>query len=285
MGTMKTKESQPNVFEYTDFRQFLKDHYKFMKRETPYYSYRYFSKVAGFTSPNYLKLVIDGERNISSEAIDQFSKVLKLPAKERRYFRLMVLMNQATSGEEKDFYLRQILKSKAVKNLKPLTQAQYDYYSQWFHIPLRELIGRSDFKHDPKWIAHQFTPALTESQVKEGLELLEKLSLIEKSENGSYRQMEKAISTGDEVTSQAVMNYHRKMIQMGAEALDRFSAQDRDISSLTMGVSRETRATIKKMIQEFRKEIIAVASQEQDVREVLQLNFQLFPIVKGEEDA
>lgn len=278
----KEKVSQPNIFEYTDFRMYLQDYYNRMKKETAYFSFRYFSRTAGFTSPNYLKLIMEGSRNLSADGISRFSKAMKLDAKETRYFRLMVLMNQAATAEEKDFYTRQILKSKVYKTLKPLNEAQYDYYSQWFHIPLRELVGRSDFKNDPKWIAPQFTPHLTEAQVKEGLQLLEKLGIITKTENDSYTITDRAISTGDEVTSLAVMNYHRKMMQMAAEALDRFPANERDISSLTMGVSQETAKKIKVMVQEFRKEVIALVNHEQNVEDVVQLNFQLFPIVKGE---
>lgn len=276
----KDKVSKPGIFEYTDFRMYLQDYYNRMKKETAYFSFRYFSRTAGFTSPNYLKLIMEGSRNLSADGISRFSKAMKLDVKETRYFRLMVLMNQAATAEEKDFYTRQILKSKVYKTLKPLNEAQYDYYSQWFHIPLRELVGRSDFKNDPKWIAPQFTPHLTEAQVKEGLLLLEKLGLITKTENDSYAITDRAISTGDEVTSLAVMNYHRKMMQMATEALDRFPASERDISSLTMGVSRETAKKIKSLVQEFRKEVIALVNHETNIEDVVQLNFQLFPIVK-----
>jgi len=277
---------QINIFEYTDFRKFLKDYYTEMKERTPYFSYRYFSKLAGFTSPNFLKLVADGKRNLSSEGMQKFVKALKLKAKEARYFRILVLLNQAATPEEKDFYTRQLFKSKVYKMLKPLNKAQYDYYSQWFHIPLRELIGRSDFINDPKWIARQFTPSLSEKDVKDGLETLLKLELIEETDDGSYCKKDHAISTGDEVTSNAVANYHRKMIQMGADSIDKFDPEDREISSLTLGVSKKTSKKIKEMIQDFRKEILGVLEQESEFEDVVQLNFQLFPIIqkKGDEN-
>jgi uncharacterized protein (TIGR02147 family) len=277
---MKKANEKTNIFEYTDYRKYLKDYYDEMKQDTPYFSFRYFSKLAGFTSPNYLKLIIDATRNLSAKAIAKFIKALKLSAKEARYFRVMVMMNQAPTTEEKDYYLRQILKNKVYKTLKPLTQAQYEYYSHWYHIPLRELVGRSDFKNDPKWIAHQFTPSITESQVKEGFTVLEKLGLIEKTNEGSFKQSEQAVSTGDEVTSLAVMNYHRKMIQMGMESMDRFQGADRDISALTLGVKKQSLGKIKQLIQEFRKELIAISNEEgAEFEDIVQVNFQMFPLV------
>ena len=265
----------------------MKDYYVWMKKETPYFSYRYFSKVAGFTSPNFLKLIIDGQRNLGGEAINKFCKALKLRGKEARYFRLLVLMNQAPTTEEKDFYTRQILKSKVVKGLKPLSEAQYDYYSQWFHIPLRELMERSDFKNDPKWIAHQFTPSLTEKQVKDGIATLLKLGLVKEDDKGNLVQTDAAVTTGNEVVSFGVETFHKKMMQLASESIDRFEHEDREVSSLTMGVSQKTAKKVKEMIQDFRKEVIAVVCEEKNIEDVIQVNFQMFPLIqkKGDKDA
>jgi uncharacterized protein (TIGR02147 family) len=194
------------------------------------------------------------------------------------------LLNQTTLSEEKEYYTRQLFKGKIFRELKPLSKAQYDYYSRWFLIPLRELVGRSDFQNDPQWIAEQFVPHLTEKEVGEGLEILLKLNLIAKTPDGKLEPVETVISTGEGVTSQAVVNYHREMIKKGAEALDRFTEKERDISSLTMGVSEETAKKISDLIGEFRKELIALVSEERTIESVMQLNFQFFPLVqlKGE---
>ncbi len=270
--------TKPDILNYTDFRKYLRDLYDFLKETTPYFSYRYFSKMAGFSSPNFYKLVADNKRNISADAIERFTKALKLDVKEARYFRLLVLMNQAATPEERDYFMRQLLKTKGVRHAKPLSEAQYDYYSQWYHIPLRELVARSDFKNDPKWIADQFTPPLSEKEVREGLVTLKKLGLVSKTSDGQFVQSSNAVTTGDDVTNVAVANYHRQMIQMGSEALERFKASERDVSSLTMGMSKATAAKVRKMIREFRKEIIAVVGEDKEVEDIVQFNMQLFPL-------
>jgi uncharacterized protein (TIGR02147 family) len=277
---MAHKPHIPSVLNYTDFRRFLMDYYAAMKAQTPYFSYRYFSKLAGFSSPNFLKLVMEGKRNLSGEGIEKFACAMKLKPAEARQFRMLVLMNQATVPEERDYYTRQILKSRVFRRLKPLTPELYEYYSEWFHVPLRELVARSDFRADPHWIGRQFTPPLSESQVANGLSLLEKLGLIARNEAGQITVTDTLISTGDEVEGQAIKNFHREMIKKGAEAIDRFAKPERDISSLTVGVSHGNAARMKQMIQEFRKELLAVTGEEQVVEEIVQVNFQLFPLVR-----
>lgn len=278
--TNKRETNKPDIFAYADFRQYLVEYYSYMKSQSGFFSYRYFSKVAGFSSPNFYKLVAEGKRNLSDDGIVRFSKAMKLDAKEARYFRLLVHLGQAQTTEEKDFFTRQLFKSRSSKALQPLTEEQYNYYNEWYHIPLRELVERSDFKDDPKWIASQFTPHLTEKQAKEGLETLLRLNFIEKTECG-YRQTSRSITSGDGVTHQAFRNFQARMIQMGAEAVDRFGQERREVSSMTLGVSRATVEKIKKLIKEFQEDVIAVASEQQPVEDVVQMNVQLFPLLKS----
>ncbi len=67
-----------NIYNFSDYRDFLKDRYRQLKEADPVFSFRHFSKQAGFGSPNYLKLVMDGKRNLSAEAVFKFAKGLRL---------------------------------------------------------------------------------------------------------------------------------------------------------------------------------------------------------------
>lgn len=280
---MAKEKNIPSVFAFTDYRAFLKAYYEAMKAQSDFFSFRYFSKMAGLGSPNFLKLVMDGERGLSADGIERFIRALKLKAAEARFFRQLVLMNQAATPEERDYHARQLFRSKMLKKLKPLTPDLYAYYAEWFHIPMRELVVRSDFKDDPVWIARQFTPPITEGQARSGMEVLARLGLIEKNASGRWRQTDMIVTTGDEVPSTTVMDYQRTMIQMGAAALERFTHEERDVSSLTLGVSRAKAKEIRDRIRAFRKDLLAIAGEEQKVEEIMQIGFQLFPLVKSED--
>ena len=276
-------QALPKIFLYDHFRTYLKDYYQAMKSQTPFFSYRYFSKMAGFRSPNFLKLVTEGERNLSSDSLEKFVKALKLKPAEGRFFRLLVLHDQATTTEEKDHHARQILKTKARHQLKPLAKEQYDYYSDWFTIPLREMVARDDFQDDPQWIAQQFVFPVSEKQIQKAFKNLQKLGLIQKDQNGRWRQTDQSVTTGDEVVSSAVLNYHKEMLRLAGEALDKVPSKQRDISSITMGVNAQTMQKIKRMIQDFRKQVMAVVLQDDHIEDVIQLNFQLVPLIQKKE--
>src|SRR3954463_10305239 len=90
---------RPIVFNYEDFRFFLKESFYYLKT-TSAFSYRKFNLEAGFTSPNYLKRVIDGDRNLSSSSIPKCAKALRLNQQENWFFENLVFFNQSKSVEE-----------------------------------------------------------------------------------------------------------------------------------------------------------------------------------------
>lgn len=277
---MKQKVSKPNIFEYDNYRDYLKVVYQFLKSEKRQFSYRYFSRMAGFRSPNVLQLVMEGKRNLSPASIEQFSQALKLNKEETTFFRNLVLLNQASTVEEKKFYAEQLIRSRFYRKVHPLSSAEFAYYSNWYFIPIRELVGVEGFIEDPQWIAHQLNPPITPTEAKKALDTLEQLGLIRRNDQGKLVQTDTFVSTGDEVSSTSVVQFHKEMIQKGAEALDRFKGREREISSVTLALSEKSALQVKELIQSFRKELIAIASQDRNPTAVYQINFQHFPLSK-----
>jgi uncharacterized protein (TIGR02147 family) len=274
------KKTVPVIFEYDNYRVFLRDLYTHFKNEKSSFSYRYFSRRAGFTSPNFLKLVIENKRNLSMESIGRFARAFKLTKTETDFFGYLVHFNQAPSDNEKARWAQLILQSKGFQKIHPLRQAEYCYYANWYYIPLREIILLRDFKEDPQWIANQFAPPLSSSQVTNAFEHLSQLKMIERDENGCWRQTQKSITTGNEVYNSSVKQYHLTMIQKGAECIDRVAREKREVSSVCIPVSLEKRDEIKKLIQRFRQEIMVLAEADEGPESIYQLNIQWFPLVE-----
>jgi len=268
------------VFEYDNYRAYLRDLYAFYKKTKPHFSYRYFSQKAGFRSPNFLKLVIEGKRNLSPESIERFTSALKLNKKETEFFRILVHLNQARTIGEKKLYAEKLMQFRSFRYIHPLRQDQYRYYAAWYNVPIRELTILPEFSEDPGWIARSLLPPISPQQAQKALDLLLQLGLLERDESGRLVQADAFISTGNEVTSTSVANYHRAMIHKGSEALDRFPGPDRDISSVTMALSERSFQEIKSLIQRFRKELLAIADQDRHPEGVYQINFQLFPLAR-----
>src|SRR3954464_12720869 len=167
-----------NIYNFSDYRDFLKDRYRQLKAADPLFSFRFFSKQAGFGSPNYLKLVMDGKRNLSAEAIGKFAKGLRLDNHESEYFRYMVEYNQCDNMPKKKVYEAKLLYLRELFKVKTLIPELYDYYHEWYHAAIREMITKGNVKNEPAIIAQSLVPNISEEEAKASVELLTKLNFV-----------------------------------------------------------------------------------------------------------
>lgn len=265
-----------SIFNYLDYRCFLKDRFADFKKTRRGFTHRSLSKKGGFASPNFLKLVMDGKRNLTEKSIGQVSHAFELSESEKKFFFSLVFFNQAKSFQEKENHYSELKKNRQNLKSKRIEHSQFEYFDQWYVTAIRELIEIENFQENPKWISEKLQKKVTPTQVQKSLDLLEKLKLIERDKNGKLKTSQTTLSTGDEVSSVAIYRYHQAMINKAKESLNETDPMNRDISSLTFALSYPLFKKIKSKIQEFRREILELASQNQNAEVVYQLNIQLF---------
>lgn len=270
---------ETSLFDYSDFRQYLADSYAQKKRANPGYSHRVFAKQAGLSSPSHLLMIIRGERNLSMKTIEKFAQGLKLTTKEKRYFELLVLLNQTEDLTLKAKYFSDIMMMKlAAKKLHKLEKEKFEFLSNWYVVAIYVLTDLADFHNDPHWIAKRLGGKITSSQVREALETLQKLGLLDE----SFRQVAGAVTVPDDTKSVAVFQYHRSMIALANEALRLLPVQEREMAGATIAVPKSKLPEIKEKIRAFRQELNRLASSYENPDEIYQLNIQLFPLTTGE---
>ncbi len=271
-------KSRLSIFDYRDYRKFLKEWYEEAKKNRRGFSFRSFSKKAGFGSPNFLKRVMEGERNLTDDSQDKCALALELNKQERDFFKKLVHFNQVEMLDQKNILYRELLRSKKLSQLKPMEKDQYDYYSTWYHAVIRELIVSRDFDGTPEWIFNRFHSQLTVAQIEKSIELLQRLGFIQKKRGGKWQQSTPLVTTGPEATSLVLLNYHQNLLELIKNQLPIISPEKRDVSALTLGLSRSKIPLLKKKLQEFRQEILKLVADETEPEEVVILSLQLMPM-------
>jgi uncharacterized protein (TIGR02147 family) len=218
--------------------------------------------MAGIKAGNYLKLVMDGERNLTPATIGKFSRALRLNREESHYFQHLVLLNQSRTASEKQAHAKEILKIRSYRKLHLLSEAQYEYFGHWYFVAIRELIGLPGFVEDVSWIAKRVKPEITAAEAKRAIDVLTRLGLVARDEQGRLALTQSQLTTPDEVVSLALAQGHREVIRLGAEAIDRFPRDKRDISAVSFSTSEQAISKIKIVISEFRRKILEIAAEE-----------------------
>jgi uncharacterized protein (TIGR02147 family) len=274
-----------NIFQYTDYRQFLQDYYDDQKKKKPAFSHRYFARLAGINTSAYLKLVIDGKRNLSPPTVQKFVKAIKFNKKEAEYFDNLVFFNQAKTDKTKDTYFQRLMMLKPKVKLKGLKQDQYEYYTREYYVIIRELVSLPSFVEDTEWIANTINLPLNAKQVERAIDVLLRLGLLKRDGSGKLCHSNFTVSTPPEVHSLEILNFQRSMLNMAKNILTTVPSNLRDMRSMTIPVPIESIEEIKQRIQDFQQDVANIINKgTHNFGSVFQLNIQLFPTTKISKD-
>lgn len=269
------------IYEYKDFRKYLEDVIGEIKKNTNH-TYRRISADMGFASSNFVISITSGRRNLSAKSIEKISQFLKHNDIEKSYFKNLVLFNQATSFDDRLLYSSKLVAVKAVSDNLEVTNDTLVYYSNWLNVLIREMSLLPDFKFDASWIQQKSFYAFSLEQIKDSMDLLLKLKLLEKrSEDGKVVSTKFILRAPDKLKAELVRNYHLQMIEKSTQAMAQVEQELRDITSLTMPVAIEDLDRLKKMIAEFRLSLANVSEGYKSPDAIYQINFQVFPLTKN----
>jgi len=272
----------PLLYDYLCHRDFLRDFFIEQKQMARPLTHRFILKKMGISSSGFLSNVLAGKKNLSHGHIAKLGKVLGLARPDQHYFKLVVMYTQAKSLVEKKKVLDRILEMRNSK-LCLLSEKQFDLFSKWYYVYIRDLLLFVDFKDDFASLSRRLDPAIKEEEAKDAIEALSKIGLIAKDEHGFFRPVNKIITTGDETHSVQLANFQLTTMDLAKRAMETVPAKRRDISFVTLTLSQESFSLAKSEIQSFRKKLLVLAKEDVGPENVYQCNIQFFPVSKDVE--
>lgn len=267
-----------SIFEFVDYRKFLRAYYNEQKKKNRYFSYRYFAGKAGISSPSFFKQVIDGKRNLTRPVIEKFGSAMKLGNREAAYFLSMVMFDQARTSVEKQQHYNSMRSMAGNFKESVLNGDFFDYFAQWYIPVIRELVTLYDFKDDFKKLASMIIPPIKPSEAKSAIKLLLRLRLLKKDNDGLYKQTDTALVADKSVVSLALQTFAKTMIDHSKLALEQANVDERHISGITMGISPETYSLLASEIDAFKDRVKAIVNRDKNSSVVYQMNFAFFPV-------
>jgi uncharacterized protein (TIGR02147 family) len=208
----------------------------------------------------------------------RFAETCGLAKDAADYFVTLVAFNQAADNEDRRHHYRKLSGFVRYRRLQKLELGEAAYHSRGYLPAIRELALSARFREDPEWIAARLWPPIKPKEVRQALDVLLELGMLERTPQGTLRQATPVLSTGPETKGMHIANYHAEMMQRATAAMTLVPAQERDISSLTMCLGSDGLARVKERIQEFRRELLQLAETEASPSQVVQVNLQLFPL-------
>ena len=249
---------RPSPEDFEDYRAYLRAMIRFLKATDANFSYRYFSRTAGFSSPNFLKLVAEGQRNLSERSISKFARGLALDPKEQEVFAELVRLDQARSDRERNqAYQRLRRRSRERRPAAKLEETYFRVQSLWYTQPIRELTQSADFKEDPSWIGRRLSPTIRPAEAQKALDMMMEVGLLTRDAEGRLQPAESPFAAGVRVSALASRNCQRALLDRAREAVD--TGADAMILSHVVALDSAGWEEVRDRVRQFEQELLDFA--------------------------
>lgn len=280
MNLESTQNSKPpvSIFDFENYRDFL------MSAGFPQGNYNSRSNTLqkwanrlGYRSPSSLNMVLKGARLPSREMQRALIKDLKLNTKEAEFFELMVEKEKAEKkGQDHGDILEKLNRLSGGKKSFSLPLQEFSSMSKWYFLVIKQLVSTPGFIDDVEWIHKKLRRRVSQRNIRQALETLEDLGLLERDAMGKLVATGKNLKISNGNQSAALQSHHGGMIEQGFHALTDLSPEKRQICSATLKMPahrlEEAQEYLFKFLEEFDQKFYS-----EEAEDVFQLNLQLFP--------
>lgn len=297
-----TSLSAPQVFDYMDYRQYLARFFDYRRRlsasDIRPYNYGAFSAAANIKSPNYLKMIIEGRRNLSPEMILKFAKALGLNKEQTEDFELLVGYGQSTDPADRNMFLKKLSEHRVQVKLKSgeIDKKTWEKIPNWAAWVIYAMIDQEGVKFDVKSLRELLRGKASEDEIDQALQsLFNSGELIQDPETGEVKKARALIESAEDVPVALVRKLQAQLMYLGLESLYQDAANEREFGTLTLSLTKQEFEEIKFKLRQMRKQInkdTSIARMNTKGDKVYQLNIQLFPVTNsvsadktGKEDA
>jgi len=270
------------LFEYDNYREFLKDYFEEEKRLRPTFSRRWFAQKAGFKSTGFCSLIVGGSRRLGDASIPRLVEAIGLVGTAAEFLEALIRFNQADTVEHRESCLDRIKRLRLQSGKIRLAAHQFPFWENWYNVAIRELVVHADWNNDFSRLAALVRPRITATEARKSVERLESLGLVVRDDDGKWHHSDPFL-TAEGAPASLLREFKREMTIRSLEAMDSLPPSRRHFSTSTISISGETYKAMCEKIERLRSEILRMA--ETDKPEiVMQANFQVFPLSEPFQD-
>lgn len=271
---------KPNIQEYHDYLEFLKDWIESLKEREKGFSLRKVAKEAGIAS-GYLPMCFKRERKLSQKAYEKIKPHLKLSAKEERYLDLLRIIAESEVPKERVEALTGLQKLKDYKANNRSELEVHQYLSRWYYVVIREMVNMPEFTGYSEWIQERLRGRVSQKEIEEALEFLVKYEFIHKNAQGKYVVASKQLDCHEGVFKLSLGEFHRQMLDWAKASIEDLPREERLLLGHTASLSKEQFEKVQAVLREAIAEIESVDNkQHAQGMEVYHIELTAFPLTK-----
>ncbi|HND84682.1 MAG TPA: TIGR02147 family protein [Pseudobdellovibrionaceae bacterium] len=278
----------PRLSDFMNYRTFLANFYEYKreltKKSVRRYNYAVFSAAADIKSPNYLKMIIEGKRNLSDEMIGRFAKALGFNKEQGEEFYSLVQFTQAMDPAERNLHLKKLSEIRVGMQLKSgnIDRKTWEKVPNWIAWIIYAMVDQEGVVFTSDQLRILLRGKAAEAEIEEALNgLLASGELVRDPESGTLKKAHHLIESPEDVPVALVRKLQSQLMYLGLESIYQDAATEREFGTLTLSLNKDEFEEIKFKLRQMRKSIHkdnSIARTKSKGERVYQLNIQLFPV-------
>ena len=295
--TQKNTQSQPrnapSIEMYLDYRQFLNDFFEFKKscyqHSRQPYTYAHFAVACGLKAPQYLKMIIERERNLSIKTVTSIAKGIGLKKEEAEEFRLLVLSNQESDTGKRALLFKELMDFRVKQKIRQgqLNASHFKKIPNWAAWVLFESAYTKLNKKDAKALRSFLRNKVSTNDIEQALEPLIKDGLLAYEPDVGFKKLRNLIENAEEIPTELVRSLQSQFMYLALESLHQDPPTEREFGSATLALTQKEFEAIRFKLRQLRKAVqkeTQVARAQAKADRIYQLNIQLYPVTAPCED-
>lgn len=274
---IKSDFLSPN--SYIDINQYFNDYFKLRKQKSPAFSYEVWSAELGFKSRSYLKMVCSGDRGVTNQFIDLFSKQNNLSFIQESHLVAISMYQRATTNLEKKIHLDKVFETLNPQN--PEVQNYIQFLSD-YELPLLQLVlGFQDGPQTEEALSDLLNISI--ENLRDKIFILNRLGLIEEiknAENIFWKAKHKSFQINDRYLDEALQLYRESTLEEARKYLKLKDIQNK-FKTIYIPLEDEKYNEFSEEVDAFMQKLRhKYSSHDLKNRKIFKLNLNSYPVTK-----
>jgi len=269
-------ENYIDIYQFTHFRKYLEEYQAARVQQEPSFTRTEICNMLGLEKTrSYFADVLRGKK-VSPRMVAKFIEILNLDKKAAKYFETMVQVDQAKNDTIRKAAMEELLRQHPNPQHIINTDA-YEYYNHWYHSALFAILDAMDVGDDMAPVQKRIFPKVPLGKLSDSLELLQRLGLARKNDDGFWKPTRESISSGPYNNAELIKQYQLQCFELSKQALITPPKSPTVMSTMTFSISSEAYKELEEAVQEFKAKARRIISEDKAKADsVYQLNLHLF---------
>lgn len=253
----ETVRALPDVYDYVDYRAWLKDCHRSRRAARPGWSYHAWARRVGLKSASTLVMIIGGQRNPGPRVVDALSRWSSLDTHRSVYFHALVDLERRRNDPRAVAEIAErlnVLGRRRPRAFHFLEHEKFSAIARWHYYAIREMTALDSFQEDAQWIRSHLRFPVSIADVRKALTMLLSLGLIVRDDQGRLRPGPSHVETSSETANAAIRQFHQEALTNALKAVTTMPPDERELRGVTFALPRKKLPEARELLRKFQND-------------------------------